>query len=698
MVNNTISGSVPEGGDGSNSRSSTPASRRSSGAESTVNTELHATVSGSGSRITGSTRETSSISSRASVATITNYGNATAGASSQDDRIPAPPSFSGSALEAMEAHRSLSEQGDYHSERSVVIEDHLEQYHRIMNQYQDLHDYVHWRRQEMLNEITAAENSYTAVERAVVHFGPSEKQAVGDLFATYAKKIEELKARVSFFDAEIMPTRERIRDELIGGLNSLPGHVMLRIVQETQWPNESISQDLGLPYDYLLLYRGTYALPKVDVRTEEAPTTETLEKARIRELEAMVQQLSLQIKRGDTGGRLADKAATTKLIETKPEADRIDYQERRKRTRFPTFGSGTVAEAQGWVKRYELLCEFVNFTDKEKVAELSVLFIDAALSWYLNTDHSSWATVKRGFLKQFGGGTDPSKAAHNELKSLRKGRMSMKQFGPLITDLLHRAEIYRPSMQLDYFKERLNDELQMAMVYRGPKTLEEAIHVMTSVEEELQRMAQGKTAPSALPGPYAASSSGSSSTTQPLQQNYQQTRGYGDRRSGKEAYDRNQGSRKASAGGRPQPKGTESRTCFICGKRGHLAKNCRRRKQEHSQSQQMTQDEAHADGMVDIFAHLGKPIQNTQVAKELEVSTQYRFLKEFYLKNGGRQTGSSHVLNPVDTYSIRHWNHPVNYTEGNSQVHHRWNTNKSLPLYRRESKHGRYIGYGLDGA
>ena len=127
------------------------------------------------------------------VETITNYANAIPGAASQADRIPALPRFSSSAMEALEAHRSASEQGYRISERSMVFENHLAQYHRIITQYQELHDYVHWGRQAMLEEIATAENSYRAEERSIIQFGPVEKQAIAQLLITYAQKIEELK-------------------------------------------------------------------------------------------------------------------------------------------------------------------------------------------------------------------------------------------------------------------------------------------------------------------------------------------------------------------------------------------------------------------------------------------------------------------------------------------------------------------------
>ena len=80
------------------------------------------------------------------------------------------------------------------------------------------------------------------------------------------------------------------------------------------------------------------------------------------------------------------------------------------------------------MKHYEHLCEFINFDDDDKVAELSVVLTDNALNWYLNIDKTGWPEVKKAFLLQFGGGDDSALVALAELKKLRQGQMSMKQF------------------------------------------------------------------------------------------------------------------------------------------------------------------------------------------------------------------------------------------------------------------------------
>ncbi|KAI8347873.1 hypothetical protein BD560DRAFT_338351, partial [Blakeslea trispora] len=279
------------------------------------------------------------------------------------------------------------------------------------------------------------------------------------------------------------------------------------------------------------------------------------------------------------------------------------------------------------------MCEFVNFDEQEKIDELSVLLVEPALNWFINTDRSSWAVVKRLFLLQFGGGEDLALVAHKELERVKQGKMSMKQFGPLITDLLERAQIYRPSLQLEYFKKRINNELLRAMIYRGPKTLVDAINITTAVEEDLQRVSLNATAPITPPITYAASSSGSSASTTLAQQNMQQASGYHNRAShrGRSRFSGQRQGRKEH-----DKPSDETRTCFQCGKRGHLRRNCRQRKMEHSQSQDIAPVE-HEDDIADLFVYLGKPTQNTQVTRNVGSSTRYQFLKEVQLEDDRKQ-------------------------------------------------------------
>ncbi|KAG1434603.1 hypothetical protein G6F55_014510 [Rhizopus delemar] len=57
----------------------------------------------------------------------------------------------------------------------------------------------------------------------------------------------------------------------------------------------------------------------------------------------------------------------------------------------------------------------------------------------------------------------------------------MRVFGPIITDLLQRAQIFSADVQLDYFKDRIHPELLKAIIYRGPANLMDAINIATEL-------------------------------------------------------------------------------------------------------------------------------------------------------------------------------------------------------------------------
>lgn len=207
---NTTTPSPSAGGEGSGRRSSTTDSskssdghsRRPSVSSSKISSDTVKGPSGSGAKassVAGSATSKNSKRSRHSVETITNYGNAVPGSSSAADRVSTPPSF----VEFVrnngdDNHRSSSERaaGDLIPEEEMVIEVQMERYKEIIQCYTELYNYVHGGRQAMLEEVNAAERSYGAVERSVLHFPLTERQAVNNMLASYAQKITEMKGRI----------------------------------------------------------------------------------------------------------------------------------------------------------------------------------------------------------------------------------------------------------------------------------------------------------------------------------------------------------------------------------------------------------------------------------------------------------------------------------------------------------------------
>ncbi|CEP08893.1 hypothetical protein, partial, partial [Parasitella parasitica] len=164
------------------------------------------------------------------------------------------------------------------------------------------------------------------------------------------------------------------------------------------------------------------------------------------------------------------------------------YQERRKRNRFAQFEKGSAHDAEQWMQRFEILANFLGFSDEEKAQELIGVLTGPALDWLIGLDPSVsqvWDKVKTAFLQQHAQGDDPTLAAFNELKNYKQGNKLMKVFGPELTTLLQRSGIFLPNIQLDYLKDRLKPELAQAVIMARVQTLAEGIKVATDIERSL---------------------------------------------------------------------------------------------------------------------------------------------------------------------------------------------------------------------
>ncbi|KAG1248822.1 hypothetical protein G6F68_013635 [Rhizopus microsporus] len=195
------------------------------------------------------------------------------------------------------------------------------------------------------------------------------------------------------------------------------------------------------------------------------------------------------------------------------------------------------------------------------VEELCAVLEGQALNWFNSLrmeTKKNWIDVKTQFLHQYGGGANPALAALDELKNLRQGKMAIGEFAPKLMDLLYRAQVYTPAIQLDYFKEKIRPELKTAVIFGRATDLDTGIEIATEVEREFSRRGpptygsgRSMAIDQAIPTPvtYDESSSGSNTSNgSGEQQNFQ-----------------NKGS------------SSDTRKCYYCNKPGHMKKDCRKR-------------------------------------------------------------------------------------------------------------------------
>ncbi|KAG2228351.1 hypothetical protein INT45_011143 [Circinella minor] len=305
------------------------------------------------------------------------------------------------------------------------------------------------------------------------------------------------------------------------------------------------------------------------------------------------------------------------------------YRDRWRRHKIPPFKDGTATEAQQWMEQYERMSKYLGFSEEEQLDELDACMQGSTINWLAgltNEVRQDWQKTKSNFLYHFGGGSQPSRTALAELKHYYQEDQPMRQFGPKITELLHRAHIFTDELQLDYFMDRISKQLQDAHTIRCPKNLKEAIKIGTEIEYTISRSKQKKNniqqrmkAPT-LPAmttyetttPESTASTEEITTTNQNTQengrrynrnyNKQNNRNHNNTRYNKKEYHTpNQNKHRSSSNTYKK----ETRECYSCGKIGHIAKNCykNKRRNEH-QAIQRTDKHNDQEEEFDIFGHL----------------------------------------------------------------------------------------------
>lgn len=139
---------------------------------------------------------------------------------------------------------------------------------------------------------------------------------------------------------------------------------------------------------------------------------------------------------------------------------------------------------------------------------------------------------------------------------------------------MQRAGIYQANIQLDYLKDRLQPELEKAVILNRAKNLADGIHIATEIEQPLAKSKMSST----YMGPVNSYSSSSDapqankSASNDDEQNHQdQPRKF------KKTFGNHDGSDGGGNGFKINDNsGTgDTRACFRCNKKGHLKRDCR---------------------------------------------------------------------------------------------------------------------------
>ncbi|CEP17044.1 hypothetical protein [Parasitella parasitica] len=437
------------------------------------------------------------------------------------------------------------------------------------DQYDGFVRYFGGQRQELIKETHKKAAQFQIVARSLEFVDPVSRFLLQQLIDEIQAAVEADAARVQDLDNRVEATRMEITNTLTGILHAGPKGNMNDLVREFNWLTLEVCQDFGLPMDYQYMILDTYNSTSV---TRSAAGEATVQV----EPQEVADNLYLR-------NRIA-------ILEAHP----IDM-DRRRLHRFTTFKHGTPYKAEQWLTHFDTLADYLGFSPDKRAQELTVVLQGRSLKWYTGLDPSTkkdWSLVQKSFLNLHAYGSDPALLAFDELETYSQGDKSMAaEFGPEITELLKRAQVYSPGIQLEYLKRALNTQLEQAVIYRGADTL----GIASEIERSLKRAKQPR---------YQGKGSGGNN--------------YGD---------------KSNSGKGKTDNPHKNKKCHSCGKTGHIKRNCWSKKDQKQNNQELQDpqvskvqdadtDPGVEEDVDDNFAHIMAVNNNHAVKDQDQVYTR----------------------------------------------------------------------------
>ncbi|KAG1041067.1 hypothetical protein G6F43_012175 [Rhizopus delemar] len=164
------------------------------------------------------------------------------------DNHSAPASFHNFArhTDDVDERQSVPTSGEYRSALQVV-----------KTQYEELLEYVVSGRAQRMNEIQRQLERTNLVALSVEMYPPANRPTILGLIEEQQREIAEKQQQLQLLDDNVEGERTRLQNELLLALDAVPAHELNQLVIELGWPNEDVCRDLNLPYDYILMAKGT---------------------------------------------------------------------------------------------------------------------------------------------------------------------------------------------------------------------------------------------------------------------------------------------------------------------------------------------------------------------------------------------------------------------------------------------------------
>ncbi|KAI8378263.1 hypothetical protein EDC96DRAFT_494103 [Choanephora cucurbitarum] len=339
-----------------------------------------------------------------------------------------------------------------------------------------------------MQELQSLAARLASVEKSLDLVSPDSRQALVEMIGAQRQMGREIEEQIKLHDKNM----EDARKYIVGELETLVAEYQARFrhwMTDFKWPNVEACRVLQAPEAVIQL------VAKVESQwyAMEISPAETGESAIVQELRRQLRELQMEKRKGTQG----IKEQVDSLGGVKKEGLPAGYiLERRRRIQTPSFAKGNIGEAKDWLAEYKSVCQHLQYTEQERLDELSVRLKGMALTWYnylLPESKKSWDVFEQAFRDYFAGGANTVEAAMNELKQLRQGNKKMVVFGQELREVARRAEIHADRMLIGYLKSAVNPEMTRAIIYRGPTTYTEAVNICIEVENDLIRNLGDKT-------------------------------------------------------------------------------------------------------------------------------------------------------------------------------------------------------------
>ena len=249
----------------------------------------------------------------------------------------------------------------------------------------------------------------------------------------------------------------------------------------------------------------------------------------------------------------------------------------------PCFFGRSTEDVHTWTSLVRHYLAFMAGNDTQQVAYTVTLLRESAHEWYIGYERRNrgpprdWAQLSTALLERFGSNIR-SQEAQSQLMTISQGQRAVREYASQFETLLGRLDSYDEKLMLNQFIWGLQPELARSVSLHYPKSIATAVSLAETTELAVKA--------SRRPG-WKASMAGGSQMRAQGQTGQGRGRGGHFRGRGGNAGQRGRGNfwfpgrgRGRNFGGRfgqrsgGRQAGTDPLACYVCGVRGHLARDC----------------------------------------------------------------------------------------------------------------------------